>query len=80
MIKKSPVISQIAFIISDIFHATWVAFDMIVEPFSLGTAPFYKPLIKSLENYANTYKVNPGVKQSSKVVNRPQQEKGNKKP
>lgn len=63
----------------DIFHATWVAFDMIVEPFSLGTAPFYKPLIKSLENYANAYKVKPGVKQSSKVGNRPQQEEGNKK-
>jgi hypothetical protein len=34
----------------DIFHATWVAFDMIVESFGLGTAPFYKPSIKSLEN------------------------------
>ena len=39
----------------DIFHATWVAYDMIVEPVILGTAPFYKPLIKSLENYSNTY-------------------------
>lgn len=36
--------------------------------------------MKRLKGDANTYKVNPGVKQSGKVVNRPQQEKGNKKP
>ncbi len=64
----------------DIFHATWVAFDMIVESFGLGTAPFYKPLIKSLENYANAYKVKPGIKQSDKVESRLLQKKGNKKP
>ncbi len=64
----------------DIFHATWVAFDMIVEPFSLGTAPFYKPLIKSLENYANAYKVKSGVKQSNKVESRQLQKKGSKRP
>jgi hypothetical protein len=46
----------------DIFHATWVAFDMIVEPVSLGTAPFYKPLVKSLENYGNAYKVKSLIK------------------
>jgi hypothetical protein len=53
---------------------------MIVEPFSLGTAPFYKPLIKSLENYTNAYKVKPGIKQSDKVESRRLQKKGNKKP
>ena len=47
----------------DIFHATWVAYDMITESVNLGTAPFYKPLIKSLENYANTHKVKSEVKQ-----------------
>jgi hypothetical protein len=41
----------------DIFHATWVAVDMLVEPVILGMAPFYKPLTKSLENYANAYKM-----------------------
>jgi len=41
----------------DIFHATWVAVDMLVEPVILGIAPFYKPLTKSLENYANAYKM-----------------------
>jgi hypothetical protein len=41
----------------DTFHATWVAYDMITEQINLGTAPFYKPLIKSLENYANFHKV-----------------------
>lgn len=38
----------------DIFHATWTAVDMIVEPIVRGEAPFYKPLIGSLESYANT--------------------------
>ena len=53
------------------FHATWVAYDMISEPVNLGTAPFYKPLIKSLENYANAYKVKSGIKQSAKVEKTP---------
>jgi hypothetical protein len=48
------------------FHATWVAYDMIVETSDLGTAPFYKPLIKSLENYANAYKVKSDIKQRKK--------------
>ena len=47
----------------DIFHATWVAYDMITESVNLGTAPFYKPLIKSLENYASSHKVKSEVKQ-----------------
>jgi hypothetical protein len=64
----------------DIFHATWVAFDMIVDQFSLGTAPFYKPLVKSLENYANTHKVKPEIKQPDKDESRRLQKKGNKKP
>jgi len=46
----------------DIFHATWVAVDMLVEPAILGTAPFYKPLTKSLENYANEYKMRKNIK------------------
>lgn len=46
----------------DIFHATWVAVDMLVEPVMLGTAPFYKPLTKSLENYANVYKMRKKMK------------------
>jgi hypothetical protein len=46
----------------DIFHATWVAVDMLVEPTILGTAPFYKPLKKSLENYANKYKMRKNIK------------------
>lgn len=46
----------------DIFHATWVAVDLLVEPVILGTAPFYKPLIKSLENYANKYKMRKNIK------------------
>ena len=61
----------------NIFHATWVAVDMIIEPFILGTAPFYKPLVKSLENYANSYKVKPDVKQSDNVESRRLQKKGN---
>jgi hypothetical protein len=46
----------------DIFHATWVATDMIAEPFISGAAPFYKPLIKSLENYSKNYKVRTNIK------------------
>ena len=46
----------------DIFHATWVAVDMLVEPVILGIAPFYKPLTKSLENYANAYKMRKNIK------------------
>ena len=41
----------------DIFHATWVAVDMLVEPVILGIAPFYKPLTKSLEKYADAYRM-----------------------
>lgn len=41
----------------DIFHATWVAVDMLVEPVILGTAPFYKPLTKSLEKYADAHRM-----------------------
>ncbi len=64
----------------DTFHATWVAVDMIVEPFILGNAPFYKPLIKSLENYAYLYKVKSAVKQSDNIESSGQLRKGNKKP
>lgn len=46
----------------DIFHATWIATDMIAEPFILGAAPFYKPLIKSLENYSKNYKIRTNMK------------------
>jgi hypothetical protein len=46
----------------DIFHATWVAVDMLVEPVILGIAPFYKPLTKALENYANAYKMRKKIK------------------
>ena len=41
----------------DVFHATWVAVDMLVEPVILGIAPFYKPLTKSLEKYADAYRM-----------------------
>jgi hypothetical protein len=40
----------------DIFHATWVPVDMMVEQHFLGTAPFYKPLQVSLENYGRKHK------------------------
>ncbi|HUN55210.1 MAG TPA: hypothetical protein VMU29_08655 [Smithella sp.] len=40
----------------DIFHATWVAVDMITEPAVMGTAPFYKSLKPSLKKYASYYR------------------------
>ena len=63
----------------DIFHATWVAFDMIVEPVSLGTAPFYKPLTKTLENYGKAFNVKPVLKKSDKVESLRPKKKGTKK-
>jgi len=30
---------------------------MLVEPVILGTAPFYKPLTKSLEKYADAHRM-----------------------